>query len=203
MSRYIITHSLLSAWLYAMKGNPYEDLTTEKDSFQDFLKVLNREPTQTTEAMQNGIDFEDLVTAILSGAGDPEHRWYSAAKKVAAYIKGGVLQFNAYRLLEVDGTEILLHGRLDALAGGKVWDIKFSKTYDRGKYLESTQHPVYLKLIPEAKEFTYIISDGNTVWTETYRRDETGDVCQTISEFLAWLRTMALLDLFKEKWVAR
>lgn len=31
MARFLMTHSLLSAWLYAMKGNPYEDATTERD----------------------------------------------------------------------------------------------------------------------------------------------------------------------------
>ena len=25
MGRYLMTHSLLSSWLYTMKGNPYED----------------------------------------------------------------------------------------------------------------------------------------------------------------------------------
>ena len=27
MGRYLMTHSLLSSWLYTMKGNPYEDMT--------------------------------------------------------------------------------------------------------------------------------------------------------------------------------
>ena len=63
--RYMVTHSLLSSWLYAMKDNPYEDMTTERDYFQEFLTVLKREPTETTEAMRNGIEFEDLVTVQI------------------------------------------------------------------------------------------------------------------------------------------
>ena len=58
MERYMITHSLLSSWLYAMKDNLYEDATTERDTYAEFLKTLNREPTETTEAMWNGIRFE-------------------------------------------------------------------------------------------------------------------------------------------------
>lgn len=27
MGRYLMTHSLLSSWLYTMKGNPYEDMS--------------------------------------------------------------------------------------------------------------------------------------------------------------------------------
>lgn len=65
MGRYLMTHSLLSSWLYTMKGNPYEDMTTERDPMAEFMLTLRREPTPTTEAMQNGIDFEDLVTSII------------------------------------------------------------------------------------------------------------------------------------------
>ena len=60
--RFLITHSLLSAWLYSLKENPFADATTEDTSKEDFMKVLRREPTPTNEAMQNGIDFENLVT---------------------------------------------------------------------------------------------------------------------------------------------
>ena len=51
MARYLMTHSLLSSWLYAMKENPYEDASTERDPYAEFLQVLRREPTPTNEAM--------------------------------------------------------------------------------------------------------------------------------------------------------
>ena len=41
-----------------MKENPYEDMTTERDPMGEFMQTLRREPTPTTEAMQNGIKFE-------------------------------------------------------------------------------------------------------------------------------------------------
>lgn len=40
MARYLMTHSLLSSWLYAMKENPYEDASTERDPYAEFLQVL-------------------------------------------------------------------------------------------------------------------------------------------------------------------
>ena len=52
MGRYLMTHSLLSSWLYTMKGNPYEDMTTERDPMAEFMLTLRREPTPTTEATQ-------------------------------------------------------------------------------------------------------------------------------------------------------
>lgn len=141
MAWYLMTHSLLSSWLYAMKENPYEDASTERDPYAEFLQVLRREPTPTTEAMQKGIDFEDLVTDIVNGAGDTQNRWYDAAQKVAGYVRGGILQYKARRIITVRDTELVLYGRLDCLKAGDIKDIKFSSSYDRGKYFSSTQHP--------------------------------------------------------------
>ena len=199
--RYIVTHTLLSSWLYAMKDNPYADMTTERDYFQEFLTVLKREPTETTEAMRNGIEFEDLVTDILAGDADESHSWYKVAQKVAGMV-GGLAQYRASAKMEIDGISVLLVGRLDWLRAGVIYDTKFSKSYDRGKYITSTQHPMYFALIPEATEFVYVVSDGNEVWTETYRRDEASDIRETISCFFSWLKDNGLFDLYKEKWVA-
>mgnify|MGYP005838927619 CR=1 FL=1 len=202
MDRYLITHSLLSSWSYALKENPFADATSEKDSYAEFLQTLRREPTPTTDAMQKGIDFEDLVTNILNGRGDLSHDWYEAACSVAKIIKGGVLQFKVKREIEVAGMPLLLHGRLDALKAGRIIDIKFSSSYDSGKYFDSTQHPMYLELVPEAKEFTYLVSNGSNVWTETYRREDTQSIIPVISDFLNWLDMQGLMAVYKEKWVA-
>ena len=203
MDRYLMTHSLLSSWLYAIKENPYEDMTTERDPMDEFMTVLRREPTPTTEAMQKGIDFENLVTAILCGQGDPKNKWYDAAVKVAGIIRGGVLQVRVRKEIQVGGLTLVLYGRLDALKAGGVYDIKFSGSYDRGKYLTSTQHPVYLEIVPEAEHFTYLVSNGSEVWTEQYRREDTPSIFPIISDFLDWLTVHGLLELYKEKWLAK
>lgn len=199
---YLLTHSLLSAWLYAMRDNPYEDLTTERDNREEFLKALRREPTETTEAMQNGIEFEDLVTAIINQNYDESHKWIEAAQKVADIVRGGKLQYKAKKPVEVSGEKFLLYGRLDVLKAGQIMDIKFSKSYDRGKYLTSTQHPTYLELIPEAEQFTYVISNGNDVWTETYRREETPSIFPIIEDFMAYLKTSGLWETYTQHWSA-
>lgn len=199
---YLLTHSLLSSWLYAMKDSPYEDATTERDSYQEFLQALRREPGEQTEAMRNGIEFEDLVTAIVNGEADTEHKWYEAACKVAGIVKGGCLQYKAKKEITVSGIQILLYGRLDVLKAGEVIDTKFSKGYERGKYIDSTQHPVYLELIPEADRFTYLVSNGSEVWTETYRRDETPSVFPIVEAFLAYLKENDLWDLYVAHWAA-
>jgi len=203
MERYLVTHSLLGAWLYALKENPYEDATTEKDPMEDFMKVLRREPTEATEAMQNGIDFENLVTKIVYGNTDKNDNWYEAAYKVAEIVNGGVLQYKAYKDIVVSGIPVLLHGRLDCLKAGRIIDIKFTKSYEPGKYYDSTQHPMYFELIPEAQDFTYVASNGTGVWQETYRRDEARNIRRYISDFFDWLKAAGLWELYKEKWSAK
>ena len=203
MGRYLMTHSLLSSWLYTMKENPFEDMTTERDPMAEFMQTLRREPTPTTEAMQNGTDFEDLVTAIIGGRADPKAPWYAAAEQVARRCAGGVLQYKARKLIEVGGMELLLYGRLDCLKAGEIIDIKFSKGYDVGKYFSSTQHPTYFELIPEARAFTYLVSTGSAVWPETYRRDEAPSIFPVISDFLDWLRATSLMGLYQEKWATK
>ena len=98
--------------------------------------------------------------------------------------------------------DVVLYGRLDALKAGTIYDIKFSKGYERGKFYSSTQHPTYMLLIPEAQQFSYLVSNGMDVWTECYRRDETPDICPIISDFFDWLDAFGLMNVFKEHWKA-
>ena len=203
MARYLMTHSLLYSWLYAMKENPYEDATTESSPFDDFLKVLNREPTVPTDAMIKGINFENLVTDIINSRADNSDKWYTSASKIADIIKGGRLQFKASKVMDVKSLTLVLYGRLDALKAGVIYDIKFSGSYDVGKYYNSTQHPMYFELIPEADEFTYLVSNGSYVWPETYRRDETQSIIPIISDFFDFLDAQGLMSTYKEKWVAK
>ena len=205
MDRYLMTHSLLSSWMYFLKGNPYEDMTTERDPYAEFMATLLREPTETTEAMQRGIDFEDLVTDIIEGGEFyTEHEnWLDAAHAVAKKIKGHRLQHRATKRAVVSGIPLLLYGRLDALGAGIITDTKFSTGYERGKYLESTQHPMYMELVPDAVAFRYLITNGTEVWSEWYRRDETPSIYPIIADFLEWLEVHNLMAVYKEKWLAR
>lgn len=199
----LLTHSLLASWLRAIRDDPYEDATTERDPHAEFMKVLRREPTPTSEAMQNGIDFENLVTDILHGQSDPANRWNEAAARIAYRIKGGVLQCKAMKRVTVNGVDFLLYGRLDALKAGEIIDIKFSRSYERGKYIDSTQHPTYLEIVPEAHEFTYLISNGTEVWSETYQREETPSIFPVISDFVDWLQVTGNMPIYREKWKSK
>jgi len=202
MTRYLLTQTLLNSWLWTLKDNPFETADDEPKAskMDEFMQTLRREPIPTNEAMQNGIDLENLVTQSLQGAPNTSHKWYEAAADIAERIKGSLLQFRASKQAEIRGLPLLLYGKFDALKAGVVYDIKYSKNYDVGKYIDSIQHPMYLELCPEAFEFTYLISNGNNVFSETYRRDETESIIPTIEQFLGWLETQSLMSEYKKHW---
>ncbi len=201
--QYLLTHSLLRSWLYAMKENPYEDVTNAKPPMDDFIHTLQRLPSVPTEAMMKGNDFEALVTAACYGMGDHKNSWYPAARKMAEIVRGGAFQYKAKRSIIVAGFPILLYGRLDVLKGGTIYDIKYSSRYERGNFFDGTQHPVYMEIIQEAHSFVYLISNGFEVWTEEYRRDETPDVYPIIERFLTWLEGQGLMAEYMKYWEAK
>lgn len=220
MARYLMTHSLLSSWLYLLES-PFE--SEERNPLDEFMQVLRREPTPTSDAMRKGIVFEDLVTAIAGGEQyfghipvdpkDPragmvpmdirDHQWYSPAKEAADIIRGGIIQYVAKRSAVVDGVDLLMYGRLDVLKAGSIFDIKFTSRYEAGKYFDSTQHPMYMFIVPEANSFSYLASNGSYLWQETYQREETGDILVTVSQFLTWLKAQGLDHIYYEKWEAK
>ena len=155
--------------------------------------------------MRQGLDFEALCYRIANGNHETfsnDDKWYDAACEISEVIQGGTFQLKAKKTLTVAGTDVLLFGVLDVLKAGTIYDIKFTKSYDRGKFFDSTQHPAYFELIPEAQEFTYLASNGSAVYSETYRREETRSIVPAISDFFSWLDAAGLTQIYREKWRA-
>lgn len=198
-----ITKTLLESWRYCFSC--YEGY--EEDAYADFLRTLRREPSETTEAMMNGLTFEDRVyRAAVGKTIRSDAKWREGALKVAEIIRGAQIQVPISKPIEVNGTTFLLKGVLDALKAGVIYDVKFlNKSLGSadvyGKWLNCTQHPAYFYLVPEAREFQYVGSDGEDIYIETYQRDQSPDIHEIIQDFLEFLKTEGLTDIFMEKWV--
>lgn len=187
-----ITQSLLSAWEYSFKTD---------DGYEDFLRTLNREKKQPTKQMLDGIRFENCLNNMLNGAGVPwDHEWYTVLNEMANELDGAQQQVTLFSEIEVDGQTFLLHGVLDYLREGHIWDCKFSKRYHLNKYLNSPQTPMYLALVPEAMDFTYIISDGSYVYRERYPREIVPSIEPEIRHFMEYLKKHELWEIYTEKW---
>ena len=156
MPKIRLTQSLISSYNYIFKRD---------DGWEDFLKALNRERKQPTTAMLDGQRFESVLNAVLNG--EPllmDNEWYNPLVEMSYELQGSAQQVTLFRDLEIDGEQYLIHGVLDYLREGLIWDCKYSKTYALNKYLDSPQHPFYMYLCPEARQFRYIICDGKYVY---------------------------------------
>ena len=198
-----ITKTLLESWRYCFScAEGYEE-----DAYADFLKTLRREQTEVSIAMMNGLTFEDRVYRAAAGKTiRTDAKWREGALKIAEIIKGAQIQVPLSRPIEVGGTTYLLKGVLDALRAGVIYDVKFlNKSIGSadlyGKWLNCTQHPAYFYLVPEAREFQYLGSDGEDIYIETYQRDQSPDIHEIIQDFLEFLKSEGLTDVFMERWV--
>lgn len=202
--RYLITQTLLGSYQYLFNVDP----EYFEGAFADFEATLRRERREPTEAMLNGINFENLVYAKANGIGCEHHKkWQEGINLVASVIKGAQIQVKAKRELTVNGTDFLLYGILDGLKAGVIYDVKFLNkgmggAELAGKYLNSPQHPAYFALIPEANMFQYLVSDGKDIYVETYLREQTESIEKHIQEFMQGIEAMGLLDVYKVHWQA-
>lgn len=187
-----ITQSLLSSFLWVFKKD---------DGYESFLKTLNREKEPPTKAMLDGIRFENCLNSVLDGEEIPkDHEWYPVIREMEAELRGSQQQVTLFRDTEVEGQPFLLHGVLDYLREGHIWDCKFSKRYELNKYLTSPQHPMYLSLVPEAMDFTYIICDGKYVYREKYPRSIVPAIEPEIKNFMNFCKKHDLWETYNEKW---
>jgi len=184
VSKYLITPSLLNAWKYAIS------LENEYGNLEEFIKTLSREPMESNEAIENGFRFEDYM--------------------IKNYEKtmNGSYQVKLSKTITTKTGTYVLYGRLDCLKAGTIYDYKYTGSYDVGKFYDSYQHPIYFEICPEANKFEYLISnnykegkDEFNLYHEIYNREDIKmDLAQEIDNFINWLKTNNLYELFKEKW---
>lgn len=202
---YLITKTLLDSWNYALSARG----DAQEAAYQEFLDTLHRIPCEQTESMRNGIEFENEVYKQARGENRAAHpKWEEGICKVAEIVKGAPTQIRLKMPIRAAGEEILLYGVLDSMKAGVIYDVKFSnKSFGSadlpGKYLDSSQHPIYLRLAPEAFAFEYLVSDGIDVYTEHYTRRISRTADEIVAEFLEFLRCADLYKEYQNMWKAR
>lgn len=198
MSRWgklLITQSLLSSWQYVFKSDT---------SYADFMNTLYRRRKPQSQAMLDGIRFENIVQSVCDGAViEPDHEWYKPVAEIAHIVQGGQYQVKLSRAITVQNVDFMAYGIFDFLKAGVIYDTKFSKTYRVGKYLDSPQHPMYFYLCPEAQRFEYLISDGKWVYREKYELQDVIPIDILIGQFMNWLDRQNLVSVYYEHWKSK
>jgi len=199
MLKYLITPSLLNSFSFYIS----DEWKSPTESRADFLKTLSREKFEPNEAMQKGIDFENEVFGYCSL--DKELPIVSPMTEIGDIVKGGLWQQSVKKEIKVGNQEFLLYGRTDVIKRDTIYDIKFTSNYELGKFLDSSQHLIYL-FCSDLPNFSYLISDGKEFWREDYHNHAgiEHEIKSKISDFLGYLENdKEAKEMFLTKWESK
>ena len=204
MNKYLLTPSLLNNFSYYIQ----DDWKSPADSRADFLKTLSRERFAPNEAMQKGIDFEDKILRmatlnLLPAEFNDEQD--SVIESISKVVKGGLWQQSVKKEIKVGNQEFLLYGRTDVIKRDTIYDIKFTSNYELGKFLDSSQHLIYL-YCSRLPNFSYLISDGKDWWREDYHNHAgvEDEIKSKVSGFLDYLENdKEAKEMFLTKWESK
>lgn len=199
MTRYLITPSLYSSWFY------YK--TSEDDSKLEFLKTLRKEKIQPNEKMMKGIELELDVQALATGTkpNSTDQEWLDCCRWMADKVRMGLWQEKVYKETMIGSFQVLLYGKADFVRRNKVYDIKYSESYEVGKYQDSIQHDLYM-MCSNLPYFEYLITDGRNKYQEDYARSEKSDhiMLGNIHEMLMNITSNAeFAEAFNANWASK
>lgn len=106
-------------------------------TLEDFIKVLNKEQFEVTESIQKGFEYEAYMQENYKET------------------LGGAYQVKVSK----EYGDCLLYGIIDCLKGGIIYDYKYTKNYEVGKFFNNHQTLMYLEMVPEAKKMIYLITN--------------------------------------------
>ena len=106
-------------------------------TLEDFIKVLNKEEFEQSESIIKGYEFEAYMQENYEET------------------KNGAYQV----VVSKEHGDYLLYGKVDCLKGGIIYDYKYTKNYDVGKFFNNHQTLMYLEAVPEASKMVYLITN--------------------------------------------
>lgn len=169
-------------------------------TLEDFIKVLNKEEFEPSESIIKGYEFEAYMQENYEET------------------KNGAYQV----VVSKEHGDYLLYGKVDCLKGGIIYDYKYTKNYDVGKFFNNHQTLMYLEMVPEAKKMVYLITNKfevtdypsigymetacigcevGDIFREEYTKDMFPETIDSIlHKFETWLKQYNLFELYAEKW---
>lgn len=195
-----ITPSLYEAvrWFIAIDDKPYQEL----------LDTLNKVSTPPNEAMLNGIQFEDDICAYCAGKSVQdmaiEEPYAECVKEIGGIVSGTVLWQQPVSKPIIIGSEpYMLFGKTDVIKRDWIYDIKFTSSWEPGKYMQSIQHLVYM-YATDIPNFAYLPSDGRSVYREDYHWSESAytRLHSKCAELISYLKGDPVLwAAYQKNWI--
>ena len=169
-------------------------------TLEDFIKVLNKEQFEPTESILKGFEYEKYMQEN-----------YEETKNGSYQVK-----------VSKEYGDYLLYGIIDCLKGGIIYDYKYTKNYEVGKFFNNNQTLMYLEMVPEAKKMIYLITNKfekieypdikfkdtakveyevGDIFKEEYTKDLFPETIESVlHKFIEWLKAYNLYELYTEKW---
>lgn len=197
MTRYLLTPSLHDAYWYFAN--------TDFKPIEEFMATLKKEPFEKSDAMLKGIKFEDDVLAYNKGElepGDLKPEYCACVKQIGDIVQGGLWQERLSKEIEFDGMTFLLYGKSDVIKRDWIYDIKFTGTYDIGKFSKKLQHPIYMYL-SGLRKFDYLVTNLRDVYREAYfwERDTEANMMAELKEMVGFIMSNDnFREAFLEHW---
>jgi len=213
MTKYLITPSLINSFSFYIS----DEYKSPADSRADFLKTLSRERFEPNESMRLGIKLEDDIKLACEdkyqfydfGCKNEEEEGLNAIlsyeriiSSLANIVNGGLWQQSVKKEITIGNQEFLLYGRTDVIKRDTIYDIKYTGNYELGKFLDSSQHLIYL-YCSGLPNFSYLISDGKDWWREDYYNNENVEdqIKSKIADFMSYLENdLQAKEMFINKW---
>lgn len=169
-------------------------------TLEDFIKILNKEEFEPTESILKGFEYEKYMQEN-----------YEETKNGSYQVK-----------VSKEYGDYLLYGIIDCLKGGIIYDYKYTKNYEVGKFFNNHQTLMYLEMVPEAKKMIYLITNKfekieypdikfkdtakveyevGDIFKEEYTKDLFPETIESVlHKFIEWLKAYNLYELYTEKW---
>lgn len=191
----LITPSLYESyrWFRQIEDKPLDEL----------VSTLHKAKSPPNDAMLAGIAFEDHVRGVA--APDASPAYMRCVKEVSDIVGDGLWQQSFDKIIIISGREYLLYCRSDVVRRNWIYDVKFSQSYDIGKYFPSVQHLITMKT-SGVDNFGYVVSDGRSVYREDYFWHEGCDalLIERLSDMLLFFESVpSLKAAYHENWQSK
>lgn len=165
-----------------LKGYLTPSLLNTFTSQYDIMPSLRRDEIETNKAMLDGIEFEKRA---INGE----------ISELKELVNGGLYQEKLYKKCE----GYVLFGFADLIKGLKIYDFKFVKNYEIGKYRNAVQHLIYM-YCADIDEFEYIIgTKDDFIFYEYYSRNDE-ELIKIVNQFDRWLDKTGNRELYNKNY---
>jgi hypothetical protein len=207
----LITASLIGAVDWAKTCPPSWRAKAQEDLSNQVNRIWIEPPADSP--LRLGQDFERKVyeyaeKKLVVPAGSEHFQW------MVKQCRGGIFQKVARKIIELDGEEYCLYGKIDVWFPDVLKDVKTTSNYKGvSHYTSSIQHVIYM-YVERIPKFVYLVAEFEKGQKQIVDHHEIVignvdidglrlDIDNRIRETMEFIRQNGLMDAYMEKFSGR